>query len=157
VGIADRRTVAGYEKAAPANRGGQSRKNTSSEHATTRWCGAHAKTRRGGCRCWGRTQGSSGRGDDPTDAILGGDVRRGAARRNLQSLLAEMVSGANVEPGTGNEAAADGAVAQGAAPDEGLARIARIEKALRGSDVPADWNFLQVIAVWRLHQQLRSS
>jgi hypothetical protein len=46
---------------------------------------------------------------------------------------------------------------RGQPPDEGLARIARIEKALRGSDVPADWNFLQVIAVWRLHQQLRSS
>jgi hypothetical protein len=39
---------------------------------------------------------------------------------------------------------------------EGLARLARIEKSLRCSDVPADWNFLQVIAVWRLHQQLRS-
>ena len=25
--------------------------------------------------------------------------------------------------------------------DEGLARLARIEKALRSSDVPADWNF----------------
>jgi hypothetical protein len=45
---------------------------------------------------------------------------------------------------------------RGQPPDEGLARMARIEKALRGSDVPADWNFLQVIAVWRLHQQLRS-
>jgi hypothetical protein len=67
-----------------------------------------------------------------------------------------MVSGANVEPGTGTEIAADGAVAQRAAGDEGLARLARIEKALRSSDVPADWNFVQVIAVWRLHQQLRS-
>jgi hypothetical protein len=40
--------------------------------------------------------------------------------------------------------------------DEGLARLAQIEKALRSSDVPADWKFVQVIAVWRLHQQLRS-
>jgi hypothetical protein len=46
---------------------------------------------------------------------------------------------------------------KGQPPDEGMARLARIEKALRGSDVPADWNFVQVIAVWRLHQQLRSS
>jgi hypothetical protein len=46
---------------------------------------------------------------------------------------------------------------RGQPPDEGLARLARIEKALRSSDVPADWNFVQVIAVWRLHQQLRSS
>jgi hypothetical protein len=45
---------------------------------------------------------------------------------------------------------------RGQPPDEGLARLARIEKALRSSDVPADWNFVQVIAVWRLHQQLRS-
>ncbi len=46
---------------------------------------------------------------------------------------------------------------RGQPPDEGLARLARIEKALRSSDVPADWKFVQVIAVWRLHQQLRSS
>jgi hypothetical protein len=88
--------------------------------------------------------------------IQGGDARRDTARRNLRSLLAEMVSGANVEPGTGTEVAANGAVAQTAAWDEGLARLARIEQALRSSDVPADWNFVQVIAEWRLHQQLRS-
>jgi hypothetical protein len=45
---------------------------------------------------------------------------------------------------------------RGLPPEEGLARLARIEKALRSSNGHADWNFVQVIAVWRLHQQLRS-
>ena len=40
---------------------------------------------------------------------------------------------------------------------EGLARLARIETTLRSSNRPVDRNFVQVIAVWRLHQQLRSS
>ena len=42
-------------------------------------------------------------------------------------------------------------------PEEGLARLARIETALRSSNGPADWSFVQIIVVWRLHQQLRSS
>jgi hypothetical protein len=39
-------------------------------------------------------------------------------------------------------------------PEEGLARM---ETTLRSSNRPVDRNFVQVIAVWRLHQQLRSS
>ena len=42
-------------------------------------------------------------------------------------------------------------------PEEGLARLARIETALRSSNRPVDRKFVQVIAAWRLHQQLRSS
>ena len=42
-------------------------------------------------------------------------------------------------------------------PEEGLARLARIESTLRSSNRPVDRNFVQVIAAWRLHQQLRSS
>jgi hypothetical protein len=46
---------------------------------------------------------------------------------------------------------------RGLPPEEGLARLARIEKALRNSDVPSDRTFVQVIIAWRLHQQMRSS
>jgi hypothetical protein len=42
-------------------------------------------------------------------------------------------------------------------PEEGLARLARIETALRSSNRPMDRNFVEVIVAWRLHQQLRSS
>ena len=49
VGMGHRRTVAGYEKAAPADRGGQLTfgRKTSSERATTCWCrGARKEPRR---------------------------------------------------------------------------------------------------------------
>jgi hypothetical protein len=42
-------------------------------------------------------------------------------------------------------------------PEEGLARLARIDTALRSSNRPMDRNFVEVIVAWRLHQQLRSS
>jgi hypothetical protein len=44
---------------------------------------------------------------------------------------------------------------RGLPPEEGLARLARVERALRSSDRPVAKDFLQVIVAWRLHQQLR--
>lgn len=44
---------------------------------------------------------------------------------------------------------------RGLPPEEGLKRLARIERALRGSKRPVDKHFVQVIVAWRLHQQLR--
>ena len=40
-------------------------------------------------------------------------------------------------------------------PTEGLAHVARIERALRGSNCPVNMEWVQVIVAWRLHQQLR--
>ena len=39
--------------------------------------------------------------------------------------------------------------------EERLPRLARIERALRNSDRLADKDFLEAIASWRLHRQLR--
>ena len=44
---------------------------------------------------------------------------------------------------------------RGLPPEEGLKRLARIERALRSLKRPMDKHFVQVIVAWRLHQQLR--
>lgn len=44
---------------------------------------------------------------------------------------------------------------RGLPPEEGLARLARVERALRSCDRPVAKDFVQVIVAWRLHQQLR--
>ena len=44
---------------------------------------------------------------------------------------------------------------RGLPPEEGLARLGRVEKALRSSDRPVAKDFVQVIVAWRPHQQLR--
>jgi hypothetical protein len=46
---------------------------------------------------------------------------------------------------------------RGLPSEEGLARLARIETALRSSIRPVDRNFVEIIVAWRLHRQLRPS